>query len=146
MEDPTHARAVMQRLHDLGVKLSIDDYGTGYSSLAYIAQLPVHELKIDRSFTSRMTEDAMTTTIVRSTIELGHSLGLNVVAEGVEDEAGAKVLKQYGCDHLQGYFFSPPLPPPKLEEWLRSSKWGYPSTDVGNTSRITRLRLPSKPG
>ncbi|HEU4653661.1 MAG TPA: EAL domain-containing protein [Steroidobacteraceae bacterium] len=145
MEDPTHARAVMQRLHDLGVKLSIDDYGTGYSSLAYIAQLPVHELKIDRAFISRMTEDAMTTTIVRSTIELGHSLGLNVVAEGVEDEAGMKVLKQYGCDHLQGYFFSPPLPPAKFEDWLRTSKWGYPTTDVGSTSRITRLRVPIKP-
>ncbi|HEU4600949.1 MAG TPA: EAL domain-containing protein [Steroidobacteraceae bacterium] len=145
MEDPTHARAVMQRLHDLGVKLSIDDYGTGYSSLAYIAQLPVHELKIDRSFISRMTEDAMTTTIVRSTIELGHSLGLNVVAEGVEDEAGVKVLKQYGCDHLQGYFFSPPLPPAKFEEWLRASKWGYPTADVGSTSRITRLKLPTRP-
>jgi EAL domain-containing protein (putative c-di-GMP-specific phosphodiesterase class I) len=145
MEDPLHARSVMQRLHDLGVKLSIDDYGTGYSSLAYIAQLPVHELKIDRSFISRMSEDAMTTTIVRSTIELGHSLGLNVVAEGVEDEMGLKALKQYGCDHLQGYFFSPPMPPAKLEEWLRTSKWGFPTGDVGSTSRITRLRLPAKP-
>jgi diguanylate cyclase (GGDEF)-like protein len=145
MEDPAHARAVMQRLHELGVKLSIDDYGTGYSSLAYIAQLPVDELKIDRSFVSRMTEDAMTTTIVRSTIELGHSLGLNVVAEGVEDESGMKVLKQYGCDHIQGYFFSRPLPPAKLEEWLRTSKWGYPTTDVASTSRIARLRAPIKP-
>jgi diguanylate cyclase (GGDEF)-like protein len=145
MEDPAHARAVMQRLHDLGVKLSIDDYGTGYSSLAYIAQLPVDELKIDRSFISRMTEDAMTTTIVRSTIELGHSLGLNVVAEGVEDETGMKVLKQYGCDHIQGYFFSRPLPAAKLEEWLHTSKWGYPTMDVASTSRIARLRVPTKP-
>jgi EAL domain-containing protein (putative c-di-GMP-specific phosphodiesterase class I) len=81
---------------------------------------------------------------VRSTIELGHSLGLNVVAEGVEDEASTKVLRQYGCDHLQGYFFSAPMPPHKLEEWLRTSKWGYPTGDVGSTSRITRLKVPGK--
>ncbi len=86
MEDPAHSQRVLERLHELGVVLSIDDYGTGYSSLSYVARLPVDELKIDRSFIKQMS-DSTTATIVRSTIELGHSLGLKVVAEGVEDEA-----------------------------------------------------------
>ena len=88
MEDPVHAQRVLDALHALGIQLSIDDYGTGYSSLSYIVRLPVDELKIDRSFVMRMSTDATTLTIVRSTIELGHNLGLKVVAEGVEDEAG----------------------------------------------------------
>jgi EAL domain-containing protein (putative c-di-GMP-specific phosphodiesterase class I) len=123
MEDPAHAQRVLDRLHALGIHLSIDDYGTGYSSLSYIVQLPVDELKIDRSFVMRMTSDHTTSTIVRSTIELGHNLGLKVVAEGVEDEAGLKLLKQLGCDQAQGYFMSPPLPVDRLEEWLRTSPW-----------------------
>jgi len=118
MEDPAHARRVLQQLNDIGLRLSIDDYGTGYSSLSYVAQLPVHELKIDRSFVSNLATDAVTATIVKSTIELGHNLGLSVVAEGVEDAAGLKLLKDLGCDQAQGYFFSKPLSVPQLEEWL----------------------------
>jgi diguanylate cyclase (GGDEF)-like protein len=128
MEDPAHAQKVLERLHALGLQLSIDDYGTGYSSLSYIARLPVHELKIDRSFVKRMIDDATTSAIVRSTIELGHSLGLKVVAEGVEDEAGFRFLRQLGCDQAQGYFMSPPLPARELEAWLRNSKWA-PTAD-----------------
>ncbi len=124
MEDPAHAQKVLDRLHGLGIHLSIDDYGTGYSSLSYIVRLPVDELKIDRSFVMRMSSDPTTSTIVRSTIELGHNLGLKVVAEGVEDEAGLKLLKQLGCDQAQGYFMSPPLSAQRLEEWLRTSPWG----------------------
>ena len=87
MDDPAHAQKVLDRLAELGVKLSIDDYGTGYSSLSYIMRLPVQELKIDQSFISRMATDDEISTIVRSTIDLGHNLGLQVVAEGVEDLA-----------------------------------------------------------
>ncbi|MGC3981479.1 MAG: EAL domain-containing protein [Steroidobacteraceae bacterium] len=118
MEDPTHAQKVLQRLSDLGIQLSIDDYGTGYSSLSYIVQLPVDELKIDRSFVMNMSSDEHTSTIVRSTIELGHSLGLKVVAEGVEDESGLKMLRDLGCDQAQGYFISKPVPAATLEAWL----------------------------
>jgi EAL domain-containing protein (putative c-di-GMP-specific phosphodiesterase class I) len=85
MEDPQHAQKVLDRLAELGLQLSIDDYGTGYSSLSYIMRLPVKELKIDQAFVSRMSENPDLATIVRSTIELGHSLGFKVVAEGVED-------------------------------------------------------------
>ena len=107
MEDPAHAQKVLDRLAELGVKLSIDDYGTGYSSLSYIMRLPVQELKIDQSFISRMATDAEISTIVRSTIDLGHNLGLQVVAEGVEDLVGvehvarARLRRRAGLLHEQ---------------------------------------------
>jgi len=87
-------------------------------------RLPVDELKIDRSFVMRMSTDPTTLTIVRSTIELGHNLGLKVVAEGVEDEASMQLLRQQGCDQAQGYFMSKPLSAARLEVWLRTSRWG----------------------
>ena len=107
MEDPAHAQKVLDRLAELGVKLSIDDYGTGYSSLSYIMKLPVQELKIDQSFISRMATDEEISTIVRSTIDLGHNLGLQVVAEGVEDlrgvehAANARLRRRAGLLHEQ---------------------------------------------
>jgi diguanylate cyclase (GGDEF)-like protein len=121
MEDPAHAQKVLERLANIGLQLSIDDYGTGYSSLSYIMQLPVSELKIDRSFVSHMSDDRDLTTIVRSTIELGHSLGLKVVAEGVEDGQGFALLRELGCDGAQGYFMSPPLPADAFRRWYEGS-------------------------
>jgi diguanylate cyclase (GGDEF)-like protein len=118
MEDPKHAQKVLDRLAELGVQLSIDDYGTGYSSLSYIMRLPVKELKIDQAFVSRMSENPDLATIVRSTIELGHSLGLKVVAEGVEDSRGLALLRELGCDSAQGYYLSPPLAPDQFICWL----------------------------
>ena len=121
MEDPGHALRVLERLSAVGLELSIDDYGTGYSSLSYLMQLPVSELKIDRSFVSKMSGNEDLTTIVRSTIDLGHSLGLKVVAEGVEDPAGFALLRELGCDSAQGYYMSPPLPPQDFRAWLNGS-------------------------
>jgi diguanylate cyclase len=121
MEDPAHAQRVLDRLSAIGLRLSIDDYGTGYSSLKYIMKLPVNELKIDRAFVSNMSQDADMMTIVRSTIELGHSLGLKVVAEGVEDSNGCAVLRGLGCDFAQGYYISPPMPAEALPGWLNGS-------------------------
>jgi EAL domain-containing protein (putative c-di-GMP-specific phosphodiesterase class I) len=121
MEDPAHAQKVLERLAGIGLQLSIDDYGTGYSSLSYIMQLPVTELKIDRSFVSHMIDDRDLTTIVRSTIELGHGLGLKVVAEGVEDGQGFALLRELGCDGAQGYFMSPPLPAEAFRRWYEGS-------------------------
>ncbi|HEY5807727.1 MAG TPA: EAL domain-containing protein [Povalibacter sp.] len=144
MEDPAYAQKVLERLNALGVMLSIDDYGTGYSSLSYIAKLPVDELKIDRSFISHMTQDATTSLIVRSTIELGHSLGLKVVAEGVEDEQSLEMLRELGCDHAQGYFMSRPLPAADLESWLRTSRWGQAPYEPNATARVSLLK-PAKP-
>lgn len=121
MEDPAHAHKVLERLAQIGLQLSIDDYGTGYSSLSYIMQLPVTELKIDRSFVSHMSGDRDLTTIVRSTIELGHSLGLKVIAEGVEDRQGFALLRELGCDGAQGYYMSPPLPADAFRRWYDGS-------------------------
>ena len=121
MEDPKHAQKVLDRLAELGVQLSIDDYGTGYSSLSYIMRLPVKELKIDQAFVSRMSENPDLATIVHSTIELGHSLGLKVVAEGVEDSRGFALLRELGCDSAQGYYLSPPLAPVEFIGWLEGA-------------------------
>jgi diguanylate cyclase (GGDEF)-like protein len=131
MDDPAHAQKVLDRLFDLGVKLSIDDYGTGYSSLSYIMRLPVQELKIDRSFISRMAADEEISTIVRSTIDLGHNLGLKVVAEGVEDQSAWNILRSLGCDDAQGYFMSRPLSPEMLMAWIRTNDGSFPA-DAGN--------------
>ena len=119
MEDPARALETLERLHQLGIRLSIDDFGTGHSSLAYIRKLPVKEMKIDRSFVRNMVADKDDAVIVRSTIELGHNMGLKVVAEGVEDHAALMLLTKLGCDEAQGYFIAKPLPPEEYEAWLR---------------------------
>ncbi len=110
MEDPERALAVLTRLATAGVRLSIDDFGTGYSSLAYLKNLPVHELKIDRSFVAGMVRNERDRVIVDSTVALGHRLGLDVVAEGVEDEDTRTALEELGCQLAQGFLFSRPVP------------------------------------
>jgi len=120
MVDPDRAAQVLGRLHEMGVGLSIDDYGTGYASLTYLKQLPVSELKIDREFVSGVTLGDADAMIVRSTIELGHSLGMRVVAEGVEDEYVLDYLRAVGCDIAQGYYVTRPLSAPALTDWLDS--------------------------
>jgi diguanylate cyclase (GGDEF)-like protein len=124
MADPGKARNVLIFLSQHGIRFSIDDFGTGYSSLAYLKHLPVSEIKIDKLFVSKLMVDADDTTIVRSTIELGHNLGLSVTAEGVEDQQTWDSLGRLGCDEAQGYFMSKPLPAAGLDRWLRESKWG----------------------
>ena len=119
MEDPRSAQSTLRKLRDLGISTSIDDYGTGYSSLAYIKQLAVNELKIDRTFVSGMEADRRNAAIVRSTIELGHNLGLTVVAEGVETEHEREELKRFGCDLGQGYYFAKPMAAEEFEAWLK---------------------------
>lgn len=118
MEDPAHAIEILKRLHEMGLKLSVDDYGTGYSSLSYIKKMPIQELKIDQSFVKNMVRDEDDATIVRSTIELGHNMGLTVVAEGVEDQQVWNLLREMKCDLAQGYFMSQPLSSADLEKWL----------------------------
>jgi EAL domain-containing protein (putative c-di-GMP-specific phosphodiesterase class I) len=125
MADPTHARQVLGRLDAMGVQVSIDDFGTGYSSMAHLKNLPVHELKIDRSFVSQMINNASDEVIVRSTIDLGRNLGLRVVAEGVEDEATRQSLDALGCDAIQGYHVSRPVPPDELIHWLERAASGH---------------------
>ena len=118
MEDRERAVAVLTRLRDAGVGVAIDDYGTGYSSLAYLAELPVSELKLDRAFVGAMTSSPRNSAIVTSTLQLAHALGLVLVAEGAEDQPTADALAELGCDLMQGYHLSRPLPPDHLATWL----------------------------
>jgi diguanylate cyclase (GGDEF)-like protein len=118
MADHRRATTILSRLSKMGVRLSIDDFGTGYSSLAYLQELPVDAIKIDKSFVMEMQEDAGNATIVQSTIDLGHNLGLEVVAEGVETVESYNTLARLGCDYAQGYFLSKPLSPDKMSLWL----------------------------
>ena len=118
MSDPAKALPVLRRLHAMGVVLAVDDFGTGYSSLAYLRRLPVEEVKIDKSFVLGMGSDLGDLAVVRSIVELGHSLGLTVVAEGVEDDAARDALVSMGCHVAQGYLISRPLPEDRFEAWL----------------------------
>ncbi|MRX06274.1 EAL domain-containing protein [Pseudoduganella sp. FT25W] len=124
MDDPVRAQHTLERLSAMGLDLSIDDFGTGYSSLAYLKRLPVDELKIDKSFVLNMEKDEGDTKIVRSTIDLGHNMGLRVVAEGIESEAVWRLLAELGCDQGQGYFMSRPIPADQMIAWLE--KWRPP--------------------
>ena len=106
----------------MGVSLAVDDYGTGYSSLSYLRRIEADELKIDKSFVMQMGLDDNSAIIVRSTIELGHSLGLTVTAEGVEDRATHDTLQRLGCDRIQGFYHSRPLSAPAMEAWLNERR------------------------
>jgi EAL domain-containing protein (putative c-di-GMP-specific phosphodiesterase class I) len=103
-------QGVLAQLHELGLSVAIDDFGVGYSSLAYLQRLPVDEIKIDKSFVGDMVDNPDNAAIVRSTIELGHNLGLKVVAEGVETQECLRMLASFGCDAAQGFLVAPPLP------------------------------------
>ncbi len=134
MSDPERAMATVTRLSGLGVRMSVDDFGTGYSSLANLRRLPIDDLKIDRSFVSPMLRDESDLIIVRSTINLGHDLGLRIIAEGVEDGATLEQLAELGCDRAQGFHVSRPMPADKFETWL----------NVANP-RYSPALLPSRP-
>ncbi|HYO40486.1 MAG TPA: bifunctional diguanylate cyclase/phosphodiesterase [Nocardioidaceae bacterium] len=118
MRDPKMARTVMQALSELGVQLAVDDYGTGYSSLEYLLRLPIHALKLDRAFSADLANQRRSVEIVRSTVGLTHALGLRMIAEGVEDEATLTILRELGCDLVQGYHLGRPMPPVELERFL----------------------------
>jgi EAL domain-containing protein (putative c-di-GMP-specific phosphodiesterase class I) len=113
----------MQALKKIGIKISIDDFGTGYSSLAYLSKLPVSELKIDKSFVMAMAKSKGDAVIVRTTIDLGHNLDLKVIAEGVETAADLAVLRDLGCDCIQGYYISRPVEADVFTAWAKDEAW-----------------------
>jgi len=123
MTDPIRAQEILIELNKMGVTLSIDDFGTGYSSLSYLKQLPVEEIKIDRSFVMEMIDDENDEVIVRATIELAHNLGLKVVGEGVKDRETWTLLRSLGCDIAQGFFICEPLSAEVFTAWAASSAW-----------------------
>jgi EAL domain-containing protein (putative c-di-GMP-specific phosphodiesterase class I) len=117
ISDADRAIGLLAELRALGVRLALDDFGTGYSSLTYLSALPIQQLKIDRSFVTGITESARDAAIVTSLIDLAHHLGLQVIAEGIEDPAVAERLRRLGCEYGQGYFFSMSMSPEDLPEW-----------------------------
>ncbi len=123
MEDPENALLILTTLNHIGVRLSIDDFGTGHSSLSYIKKLPVHEIKIDRSFVMDMDQEEDDSIIVKTTVNMCHDLGYEVVAEGVETHSSCDTLKEMGCDYLQGYYLARPKPFGELLVWLDESPW-----------------------
>ena len=132
MTDPQRARKVLEELRQLGLQIAVDDYGTGYCALAYLRDLPIDELKIDRSFVAHVTTDPRSAAIVRSTIELAHALDLTVVAEGVEDQKALDAVRGFGCDFAQGYHFSRALPADDSTAWMlaRASSHSAPRAAV----------------
>jgi EAL domain-containing protein (putative c-di-GMP-specific phosphodiesterase class I) len=126
MEDVADNTTRIRALRDLGVEVAIDDFGTGYSSLAYLTRLPVNALKIDRAFIEAMVDEPDTMALVSTIVSLAHSLRLAVVAEGVETEEQAKILRLLRCDHAQGYLFGRPLP---LEQLVTLARLPGPTAD-----------------
>lgn len=137
MHDPERALQAVEDVRRLGLTVSIDDYGTGYSSLGYLANLPVNAVKIDRQFVIPMTKDHRREKIVRATIALGHDLGFEVVAEGVEDRETWELLGALGCDLAQGYHLARPMPSSDVSSWLAT--W-----DVTAAARPTRPAMPRR--
>ena len=135
MIDPERALKTLLRLNHMGVNLSIDDFGTGYSSLLYLKRLPVSQIKVDRSFVMDMTHDKDDAIIVQSTIDLGHNMNCQVVAEGVENKETLERLRRMGCDQIQGYYLSRPLPADEITAWFAQSNWGLSAFPNAAASR-----------
>ena len=119
MQDPKNSLKALRALDSTGIPLSIDDFGSGYSSLSYIKQLPAREIKIDRSLIMDIIREPEDQVIVETTISMCHSLGYSVVAEGVEDAATREMLRKMGCDIIQGYLLTPPLPYGRFLTWMK---------------------------
>ena len=118
MTDPERTLKALKEIHNLGIKIAVDDFGTGYSSLSYLQKLPVHSLKIDRSFVNDMLEREASRTIVLSIVSLAHSLGLSVIAEGIESLETMRMLEEAKCDYAQGYFLGRPMPFESVHGWI----------------------------
>ena len=144
VDDPKRTEDVLERLGAMGLRFSVDDFGTGYFSLAYLKRLPIDEIKIDRSFVSAMGAHEEDEVIVRSTIDLGHNLGLSVVAEGVETRSVMERLAPFGCDVAQGYYLGRPMPAEELEIWLEHHPApGEPATAKRKFREGTVLKIAS---
>ncbi|OGI37997.1 MAG: hypothetical protein A2140_07740 [Candidatus Muproteobacteria bacterium RBG_16_62_13] len=123
MLEPERSRAMLQEFRSLGITQSIDDFGTGFTSLSYLKDLPIDKVKIDRSFVTNMLRNDRDAILVRSTIDLAHNMGYQVIAEGVEDENTWAALENLGCDVIQGYYVARPMTASALEEWIGRSQW-----------------------
>jgi EAL domain-containing protein (putative c-di-GMP-specific phosphodiesterase class I) len=147
MHEPERAARIMQQLRGAGIKFAIDDFGTGHSSLAQLHSLPVDEIKIDRSFVINLERSTNNQAIVRSTTELGHILGLRVVAEGIETPESWSSLLRLGCDLAQGYFISRPMPAADVPGWLSTQRANLSRAlaDAQQEGTIAALKLRPPP-
>jgi diguanylate cyclase len=141
MGDPQRTIRTLSLIRDLGVRFAIDDFGTGYSSLAYLKKLPVSSIKIDKSFVKNMEHDRDNAIIVRSIIDLGHNLGLKVVAEGVETQEAQEMLQTFDCDEMQGYYYSRPIPADAVTKYLRTPPPQLTEPSIGE-NRISSVAPP----
>ena len=123
MMNPKKSLEILNEFHQLGFGVSIDDFGTGFSSLAYLKNLPADEINIDKSFVMNMANDSKDASIVKAAVDLGHTLDLKIVAEGVEDEKTLDLLAEMGCDFAQGFYMAKPMPGDDLIAWMEDSKW-----------------------
>jgi diguanylate cyclase len=135
---PEQTIDILTRLRSLGIQTAVDDFGKGYSSLSYITRLPINEIKIDQSFVGRMRHNEADRAIVRSTIGLGHDLGLVVTAEGVEDQATWELLDAIGCDIAQGFYVGRPMDATTLAAWLRQSPWSLAGANINRSAVALR--------
>ena len=142
MDDPARSENTLEALSAMGIKLAIDDFGTGYSSLANLKKLPISELKIDKSFVLKMADDQSDRKIVRSTVDLGHNLGLKVVAEGIESQEVWSYLASIGCDYGQGYFISKPIPANDFVPWM--TNWNNENSAIKATVTNVFIESPSR--
>jgi EAL domain-containing protein (putative c-di-GMP-specific phosphodiesterase class I) len=140
--NPDRTAAILARLDAAGVRVSIDDFGKGHTSLGYLSDLTVHELKIDKSFVSDLPSNPAHAAIVRSIVDLGHNLALQVVGEGVETAAVLTSLRQTGCDIAQGYLLGRPMPSDELARWLLTAQPAG-ATGTGNTSPVPAAVVPA---
>ncbi len=144
IENPREALAMLEALRSMGVRLSVDDFGTGYSSLSYLAHMPVDEIKVDQSFVRGLEQDAALVAVVSAAADMGHRLGLSVVAEGVETEEQARILRDIGCDVAQGYLYARPMSPPELLPWLAGrALWlppARPAADAAAQATVSAQR------
>ncbi|MDQ1245464.1 MAG: hypothetical protein QG565_1805, partial [Campylobacterota bacterium] len=118
MKNPENAIDVLKHISEIGIELAVDDFGTGYSSLSYLKRLPIDKLKIDKSFVNGLPENEEDASIARAIIALAHSLKLSVIAEGVETKEQKEFLVENGCDFIQGYYYSKPIPSDEMEKFL----------------------------
>ncbi len=145
MEDADRVIKVLRELKEAGTTISIDDFGTGYSSLSYLKQFAIDKLKVDQSFVREVTRDPSDAAIVTAVITMAHSLGLNVIAEGVETEGQLEYLRSHGCDEIQGYFFSRPVPAGDFEQMLRSGRRLELNGQTAASTQRTLLLLDDEP-
>jgi diguanylate cyclase len=138
ISDGDRALAVLNRLRQMGVRLALDDFGTGYSAMAYLQQMPLHELKIDRRFITNLLVSRQDRAITRAVIDIAHALDMHVVGEGVEDAATLDALRELKCDEVQGYVLCRPVPVPELMAWLANRTGGSPAQKAVVRAAVAR--------